>query len=153
MFVSPVFSAFDFLKPSSGTCALRLYCWDDPDHPSVVQEEGGSVFSLIVTYLSVFYVFNKLFISKEILLLFSLVKSVSGTTLTVLTLHLWDNLSLHHLDKDHWCQNQLWPSIRGWLHIIWNYMYLEAMLYGWEESYPRLYGCVMFYKHILSLWI
>ena len=59
------------------------------------------MFSLIVTYLSVFYVFNKLFISKEILLLFSLVKSVSGTTLTVLTLHLWDNLSLHHLDKDH----------------------------------------------------
>lgn len=39
VFVSPVFSAFDLLKPSSGTFALHLYCWDDLDHPSVVQEE------------------------------------------------------------------------------------------------------------------
>jgi hypothetical protein len=26
VFVSPVFSAFDLLKPSSGTFALHLYC-------------------------------------------------------------------------------------------------------------------------------
>jgi hypothetical protein len=51
-------------------------------------------------HLCVRFFFSKLFISKEILL-FSLVKSVSGTTLTILTLNLWDNLNLLHRDKDH----------------------------------------------------
>jgi len=77
-----------------------------------------------------------------------MVKSVSGTTLTILMLHLWDNLNLSHFDKDHWSQNQLWRNIRG-CRIVWNYVYPEAILCEWEESYPRLCGCIMLYKQIL----
>jgi len=32
-------------------------------------------------------------------------------------------------------------------------VYPEAILCGWEESYPGLYRCIMLYKQILSLRI